>query len=155
MNAWALVLVVAVVIGALLAHRHLRRPVPAATAPTDVGPDPALDVALDAVFADAVDQRDVMIASRLERVVIRQVPVRRLEAVPELRTVRLCFADGTRLFGKGANPGDLGLLSMLVTRHHVWPARQCRDGSGNHLLLTVEGRREPVDVVITGLDQPE
>lgn len=114
-----------------------------------------LDLQLDAAFAELVDQRDGVIASRLDQVVMRQVPIRRLEAVPELRTVRLCFADGTRLFGKGAQPGDLGVLSMLARKHVVRPTRCARDGAGNHLYLTVSGRRDPVDVVITGLDQPE
>ncbi|MDQ3054551.1 MAG: hypothetical protein M3R66_12290 [Actinomycetota bacterium] len=133
----------------LLRRDHLARPGTEIAEPVD------LDVRLDAAFAEMVDQRDELIASRLDQVVIRQVPVRRLEAVPELHTVRLCFADGTRMFGKGAKPGDLGVLSMLVAKHVVRPTRSRRDGAGNHLMLRVEGRREPVDVVITGLDQPD
>ena len=143
--------VVMVVVGLgiwLLRREHLAQPGTEIAEPVD------LDVRLDAAFAEMVDQRDELIASRLDQVVLRQVPVRRLEAVPELHTVRLCFADGTRMFGKGEKPGDLGVLSMLVAKHVVSPTRSRRDGAGNHLMLRVEGRREPVDVVITGLDQP-
>jgi len=145
-----LVVVLAVVgLGVWLLRRdHLAQPGNQIAEPID------LDVRLDAAFAETVNQRDELIASRLDQVVVRQVPVRRLEPVPELHTVRLCFADGTRMFGKGAKPGDLGVLSMLVAKHMVWPTRSHRDGAGNHLMLRVEGRRDPVDVVITGLDQP-
>jgi len=133
----------------LLRRGHLAQPRNEIAEPLD------LDVRFDAVFAETVGQRDELIASRLDQVVVRQVPVRRLEPVPELHTVRLCFADGTRMFGRGARPGDLGVLSMLVAKHIVSPTRSRRDGAGNHLMLRVEGRREPVDVVITGLDQPD
>lgn len=114
-----------------------------------------LDARLDAVFLDAVEQRDGVIASRLQVVVTRGVPMRSLEAVPELRAVRLCFADGTRVFGRGAQPGDLGVLCTQMRRHVVVPTRARRDGAGMHLILRIEGRKDEVDVVVTGLDQPD
>jgi len=114
---------------------------------------------LDARFADiereAALQRDTMLASRLQPLVRRSVPVRCVEAVPRMRAARIRFADGTSLVAHGAVPGDIGVLAAALRNHAVRPASWSTSTTGTRLVLGWSGDRRRLSVVVTGLDQPE
>lgn len=143
---------------ALLVRRHRlgaagrEEPVVDAIDPHDVAD-------LDARFADIECEdalrRDTMLASRLQPLVCRAVPLRCIEPVPCMRTARIRFADGTALVAHGAVPGDIGVLAAALRHHAVRPASWSTGATGTRLVLGWCGDRRRLAVVVTGLDQPD
>ena len=143
-------------------RRESLRPKPRRDGRRPRGPDPVLDPAdasdLDRRFAlvdDAVSTRDDIVASRLEVVRRRAVPVRVVEPVPSLGASRVRFADGTAVIGHGVVAGDMGVLVAAVRDHAVHVESCRREPDGMHVLFAWPGARAVLGVVVTGLDQPE
>jgi hypothetical protein len=140
-------------------RRDRRRPGgPEPDVDLDVDVDPADAADLDRRFAradDASRTRDDVVASRLEVVRRRVVPVRLVEPVPGLGASRVRFADGTTVIGHGVAAGDMGVLVAAV-RHHAVHVESCRrQPDGMHVQLAWPGAPGGLGVVVTGLDQPD
>ncbi|MET0579132.1 MAG: hypothetical protein ABW122_10780 [Ilumatobacteraceae bacterium] len=91
----------------------------------------------------------------LRPLVRRRVPVRCIECLPEQRTNRVRFADGTAVNVRGESPGDAGVLAALVLRHAVLPATYRTDARGTHLVFDWSDGRRRMSVLVTGLGQPD
>jgi hypothetical protein len=132
-----------------------RRPLRSATSTLD--PTDLLDVAsrLAALDVGEVRQRDELVARRLRPLIDKRVPLRVVEPVPGLRTVRIRFADGTAVMGHGEAAGDAGVLAAMLLRQAVF-VRSCDlEVDGTHLRFQRVGRRRLVSFVVTGFDQPD
>ena len=92
--------------------------------------------------------------ARLRPLVDRRVPVRVVEAVPTRQVVRIRFADGTTVVGRGEVAGDAGVLASLARQQSVWPGSLTTDASGAHVVFSWSGGR-CVTLLVTGLDQPD
>jgi hypothetical protein len=112
-----------------------------------------LDRLFDEVTGDVTSTRDGLIAARMQTVIRRRVPVRVVEPVPTLRTSRVRFADGTTIVGHGLVAGDLGVLAAAVRDHSVRVTSCTRGTDGVHVAFDWPGHG--LDIVVTGLDQPE
>jgi hypothetical protein len=142
-------------------HDSLRQP-PRRDGPPPGVADPDLDPAdaaeLDRRFAlahDAASTRDDVVATRLEVVRRRAVPVRLVEPVPGLGASRVRFADGTAVIGHGVVAGDMGVLVAAVREHAVHVESCRREPDGMHVLFAWRGAPSGLGVVVTGLDQPD
>ena len=98
---------------------------------------------------------------RLARVVsplvTRCVPVRGVERGPLGGVARVRWADGTVLLARSSDPAALtSVMRALVARQHV-VATQVRASPPEGVVVTLarEGRRGPVEILVTGLDQPD
>lgn len=136
-----------------------RRPSAPAEELAGIHPGDVADVESRWAMLDLAERRrrDELLVSRLRPLVLRRVPVRVVEAVPARRAVRIRFADGTAVMGRGEHAGDSGvLLSLVRARRSVWPGACSTDDAGAHLLLAWAGRGgHQMSVLITGLDQPD
>lgn len=154
------VVVIAVVSGvvlwAVLTQRSARLARPAAPAgPLDPSDLAELEARWGALEADHARRRDELLVARLRPLVARRVPVRVVEAVPERQVVRIRFADGTSVVGRGEAAGDAGVLAARVKAHSVFPGACSSDEAGTHLVLDWLGAHHPVSMLVTGLDQPD
>ncbi len=113
-----------------------------------------LDARFAAVAQEHAREIDELLASRLRPLVVRGVPVCRVEPIPFLRAARVSFADGTALVAKGAVPGDLGVLAAALRAHRVRPWSWSSGQTGTRLELGWKGDRHRLSLVVTGLDQP-
>jgi len=133
--------------------------VSSASTARELGVDPDDAAELDARFAaaseDVATSRDEIVAARMAPVVRRRVPVRVLEPMPARGTTRIRFADGTTILARGAMAGDLGVLAAVMREHSVRVTSCARAPDGLHLALDWTGRSRPLDLVVTGLDQPD
>ena len=132
---------------------------PQAAEPELPGVDP-LDVAdLGARFSDVAAEhaasRDALLLAHLQPLVARKVPVRSIEPVPELRTCRVRFADGTAVVVRGEVAGDAGVLASVLRDHRVLPSACSTDAAGTRLVFDWSGGRNHVAMRVAGLDQPE
>lgn len=160
---WLVVLGVAVASGgalALMVHRRKRdqRWEPAATGlRSALDPRDLADVAarFDAVESDVARRRGELLASRLRPLIDKRVPVRMVEPVPQLGTLRIRFADGTAVMGRGDAAGDAGVLAKLIRERSVWPGSCSTDERGTHLVFAWSGSRKRLSVLVSGLDQPD
>ena len=96
-----------------------------------------------------------LLVARLRPLVDRRVPVRVVEAIPARQVVRIRFADGTAVVGRGEVAGDAGVLASLARQQSVWPGSLTTDASGAHVVFSWSGGRRCVTVLVTGLDQPD
>ena len=158
----ALILLAALVAGgltmALLARRHtVPRPVSDDPAAATLDPDDVreLESRLDALDLDEAPRRDELLAVHLRPLIAKRVPVRVVEAVPELHTVRIRFADGTAVMGHGEAAGDAGVLAKLVRHQSVFVGACDRDLDGTHLRFRGTNDVRLVSFVVTGFDQPD
>ena len=76
-----------------------------------------------------------MLLAHLQPLVARKVPVRGVEPVPELRTVRVRFADGTAVVVRGEVAGDAGVLASVLRDHTVLPSACSTDAAGTRLVF--------------------
>ena len=141
-----------------LAIGHLGRRTPTAR-PAEPSLDPAdlaeLEGRWQLVDEDHHRRRAELLCSRLRPLVDRRVPVRVVEPIPALRVVRIRFADGTAVVGRGEVAGDAGVLAALVRTKSVWPGSFRTDADGTHLRFDWSGGRRHMSVLVTGLDQPD
>ncbi len=159
---WLVVLAVAVTSGAALAlmvhwRRRDQRGEPTTQERTELDPRDLADVAarFGAVESDVARRRAELLASRLRPLVDKRVPVRLVEPVPQLGTVRIRFADGTAVMGRGDVAGDAGVLAKLIRERSVWPGSCSTDERGTHLVFAWSGSRKRLSVLVSGLDQPD
>jgi hypothetical protein len=151
------------------ARRRIRRVAATATRPaaavTEVA-DPAaesidpedaadLDARFEQVDGEVSAHRNALFRARVQPLLARRVPVRAIEPVPSLHTVRVRFADGTVLGVRGITPGDVGVLASVVRDHAVCLASCSTDATGTNLVFGWSAGRHTMAVRITGLDQPE
>lgn len=125
----------------------------------ELGVDPDDAAELDARFASACRDdatwRDEIVAARMAPVVHRRIPMRVLEPLPERGATRIRFADGTTILAHGTAAGDLGVLAAVMRDHSVRVTSCARAADGLHLALDWTGRNKQLDLVVTGLDQPD
>lgn len=121
--------------------------------------DPAdvadLTARFERIDAERAARRGVLLEVHLRPLVARRVPVRCIEAVPELHTTRVRFADGTAVVVKGETAGDAGVLASVLRQHRVLPAEYCTDAAGTHLVFDWSEGRHHMSLLVTGLDQPD
>ncbi len=96
-----------------------------------------------------------LLENHLRPLVARRVPVRCIEVVPQLRTTRVRFADGTAVVVRGEAAGDAGVLASVVRQHRVLPADYRTDDAGTHLVFDWFDGRRHMSLLVTGLDQPD
>jgi len=162
------VLVVAALVGLVVTRIVRRRPPPrrwpgsepeAASRSGELGLSPEDAAELDARFADAATAdatwRDEVVAARMASIVDRRVPLRLIEPIPDRRGTRVRFADGTTIVAHGSAAGDLGVLVAVMGKRSVRVASCVRGADGLHLALDWTGRNRQLDLVVTGLDQPD
>ena len=127
------------------------------TPPPELDPLDVADIEArwEAFDADEHRRRDELLVSRLRPLVDRRVPVRVVEPVPGLQSVRIRFADGTAVMGRGDAAGDAGVLASLIRDQSVWPGSCSTDSTGTHLVFDWSGGRRHVSMLVTGLDQPD
>ena len=119
----------------------------------DPGDVAELEARWHALDADHRRLNEILVA-RLRPLVDRRVPVRVVEAVPTRQVVRIRFADGTTVVGRGEVAGDAGVLASLARQQSVWPGSLTTDASGAHVVFSWSGGR-CVTLLVTGLDQPD
>jgi hypothetical protein len=151
--------VIAVAVFAYVARRAPERTpaAPVGDALPDLDPADVADLQarFDSIDVGQVRRRDELLVSRLRPLVDKRVPVRVVEPVPELHSMRIRFADGTAVIGHGERAGDAGLLASMIRGQSVWPGAYSTDAAGTHLRFDSSRRRTCVSVVVTGLDQPD
>lgn len=143
------------------AHRHREQRAPGPTTPSgavleqliDPGDVAELEARWHALDADHRRLNELLVA-RLRPLVDRRVPVRVVEPIPTRHVVRIRFADGTAVVGRGEIAGDAGVLASLARQQSVWPRSLTTDASGAHVVFSWSGGR-CVTVLVTGLDQPD
>ncbi len=150
-------LIVGVTVWSLVSARAATRPAP--VEPELPGVDPSDLADLGARFGDIdvehAAARDALLLAHLQPLVSRRVPVRCVEPVPELRTVRVRFADGTAVVVRGEVAGDAGVLASVVRDHAVLPSACSADAAGTRLVFDWSGGRCHVAMRVAGLDQPD
>jgi hypothetical protein len=132
-----------------------RRPAPLdepALDPVDIAD---LAARFERIDAERAAHHGVLLEIHLRPLVDRRVPVRCVEAVPELHTTRVRFADGTAVVVRGETAGDAGVLASVVRQHRVLPADYSTDAAGTHLVFDWSGGRRQMSLLVTGLDQPD
>lgn len=107
------------------------------------------------ITAEHVRRQAAIFEVHLRPLVRRQVPVRCVECVPEQRTNRVRFADGTAVNVQGESPGDAGVLAAIVLRHAVLPTTYTTDARGTHLVFDWADGRRHLSMLVTGLGQPD
>jgi hypothetical protein len=107
------------------------------------------------IDAEHAASRDAVLLAHLRPLVTRRVPVRCIEAVPDLHTVRVRFADGTAVVGRGEVAGDAGILASVLRDHAVLASACSTDAAGTRLVLDWSGGRGHIAMRVAGLDQPE
>jgi hypothetical protein len=107
----------------------------------------------DAVHAEHARGQQALLQARLEPLVTRQVPVRRVEAIAELRSVRVRFADGTAVMVRGEVPGDAGVLAAVIRRHEVVPSSWSTGPRGTRVVFDWSNGRRHLAMLVSGLDQ--
>ena len=107
------------------------------------------------IDAEHARRQAALLEVHLGPLVRRRVPVRCIECVPEQRTNRVRFADGTAVNVQGESPGDAGILAAIVLRHAVLPTTYRTDASGTHLVFDWSGGRGHLSMLVTGLGQPD
>lgn len=108
-----------------------------------------------AVALGEAEARHRRLVVRLQPLVQRAVPVRKVEAAPGLPSARIRFADGTTVVVRGHAPGDVGVLAVWALRASFPPVTCSTDADGVHLAFALPGGRRRLSVLVTGLDQPE
>jgi hypothetical protein len=159
----ALIILAALVVGgltmALLARRQTTAQLRVSDDPAAATLDPddvrELESRLDALDLDEAPRRDELLAVHLRPLIAKRVPVRVVEAVPELHTVRIRFADGTAVMGHGEAAGDAGVLAGLVRAQSVYVGACDRELDGTHLRFRGTDDVRLVSFVVTGFDQPD
>ena len=112
-----------------------------------------LDAAFDRVLESHSRELGILLASRLQRLVDRRVPVRAIRDAPGTSAARVCFADGTIVLARGVVPGDFVRIAWGIHASSVWLQGFSRVDATTRLdLRWHEGR---VAVVALGLDQPD
>jgi hypothetical protein len=152
--------VVAVLLGGfvLLGNRRRGR---AAAGPPDgtelLAPDDLAELAalLDQVEVEERHARDSLLITRLDVLVAREIPVRRVipaAGVPGAATVG--FADGTAVTVASRKAAEAGVLLLHATKYRVL-LRGYRT-EGGHLVLRFrrDGSGRDLEVVALGLEQP-
>lgn len=116
------------------------------------------DLEIDEVFARVERENapdvSLLVASRLDPLVRRCVPVRAVRAAPGRNSARICFADGTVVLARGRRPGGIAELALQVHRHTVCMESWTREAD----VTTMNLRWAPrggVAVVAVGLDQAD
>jgi hypothetical protein len=106
--------------------------------------------------ADAEERavRDSLICTRLDLVLARKVPVRRVTPSAIRGAVTVGFADGTALTVASCRPAEGGVLLMWTSHSRVLLDRYHREDGRLLLTFRKDGRRERLEVVALGLDQP-
>jgi len=107
------------------------------------------------ITAEHVRRQAALLEVHLRPLVRRRVPVRCIECVPEQRTNRVRFADGTAVNVQGESPGDAGVLAAIVLRHAVLPATYSTDDRGTHLVFDWSNGRRHLSMLVTGVGQPD
>ena len=154
----AVALAVGVTVWALCYARARRAPREAAD--TEIpGIDPSdldeLGARLSGVEAEHIAQRNAVLQAHLEPLVQRRVPVRSIEPVPALHTVRIRFADGTAVVVRGEVAGDAGVLASVLRDHSVLPGACSTDANGTRLVFDWSGGSRHLAMRVAGLDQPD
>ncbi len=112
-----------------------------------------LDAVFDRVLESHSRELGILLASRLQRLVDRRVPVRAIREAPGTSAARVCFADGTIVLARGVVPGDFVRIAWGIHASSVWLEGFSRVDATTRLdLRWHEGR---VAVVALGLDQPD
>jgi hypothetical protein len=107
------------------------------------------------IDAEHARRQAALLEQHLRLLVRRRVPVRCVECVPEERTNRVRFADGTAFNVRGESPGDAGVLAAIVLRHAVLPGTYRSDAEGTHLVFDWSDGRRHMSVLVTGLGRPD
>ena len=148
------VLAVAAACGLQARHRSARR---RSTIEPLIHPADLADLAdrFAGIDAQHAARQAQLLELHLRPLIHRRVPVRCIECLPEQRTNRVRFADGTAVNVRGESPGDAGVLAALVLRHAVLPATYRTDARGTHLVFDWSEGRRSMSVLVTGLGQPD
>ena len=151
-----LVVAVVAVVTIVLARRGRRhRPGGLDEAPLDPADVADLTARFARVDADQAATQHALLEYHLRPLVVRRVPVRCIEVVPQLRTTRVRFADGTAVVVRGEAAGAAGVLASVVRPHRVLPAYYRTDDAGTHLVFDWFDGRRHMSLLVTGLDQPD
>jgi len=151
--------VVAVLLGGLVLLRNRRGPGRDAPGPDGrelLSPDDVAEVAalLAQVEAEERHTRDSLLSSRLDVLVAREIPVRRVTPAAIQGAATVGFADGTAVTVASRKAAEAGVLLLQATRYRVL-LRGYREEDG-HLVLRFrrDGSGRDLEVVALGLDQP-
>lgn len=119
------------------------------------GFDPADQAELTAVFAQVAGEEAPRRLANLERVlrllVIRQVPLRRIEPAATREVARLAFADGTVVLARSGTSGSIGSLARSCSQTTICP-EGCVIANG-HIRLELAWVTGRVWVEVVGRDQ--
>lgn len=144
-----------VVVTAVLLTRRRRPPPPADDLLLDPDDLAELDRLLEQAAAEERPVHDSLLKARLDLLVSRGVPVRRVVAAAAPGAVTVGFADGTAVTVASLRAAESGVLLMHAGRGRVL-LRGYRHDDQDRLLLRFgwPGRRSDVEVVALGLEQP-
>jgi hypothetical protein len=153
-GALILIVVGSAIGGFRAVHRHRRRDevVEPSIHPADLAD---LTERFAGIDADHARYQATLLELHLRPLVRRRIPVRSIECIPEQRTNRVRFADGTAVNVRGESPGDAGVLAAIVLRHAVLPGDYRTDASGTHLVFDWSDGRRHLSMLVTGLGQPD
>jgi hypothetical protein len=114
-----------------------------------------LDQLLDQVAVEERPVHDSLLKARLDLLVSRGVPVRRVVAAGAPGAATVGFADGTAVTVTSLRAAESGVLLMHASRGRVLLRGYRHDEQGRLLLrFGWSGRRADVEVVALGLEQP-
>lgn len=113
---------------------------------------------MDRRLHEAEERIFALLVIRLEDLIRRRTPVRRLTAGPVQRTARLMFADGATLLVRARRPGSSAAVAKAtLAGAPVLLESWRRERDGFVLILSVVGRRRTArhEVLLLGADQPD
>jgi hypothetical protein len=148
-------LIVGVTVWSLVSALSRRAPVELELPEVDPSDVADLGARFGDIDVEHAAARDALLLAHLQPLVSRRVPVRCVEPVPELRIVRVRFADGTAVVVRGEMAGDAGVLASVVRDHAVLPSACSTDAAGTRLVFDWSGGRGHVSMRVAGLDQPD
>jgi hypothetical protein len=154
-----LIVLAVLAVGAVVVARR-RAAASSGNAPetTDELLDPMDLAELEELFgrADAEERavHDSLLCTRLDLVLARKVPVRRVTASAVRGAATVGFADGTAITVASCRPAEGGVLLMWTSHSRVVLDRYHHEDGRLLLTFRKDGRRERMDVVALGLDQP-
>ena len=138
------------------------------TDPVRDSPHPGLDpidtasigATLEAIGEAHNHAQQRILASLVDRLIERRVPVRVVDVVPGQREGRVRFADGTTVRASGAAAGDLGILAAVIREGSILATSCVHDSTGvsivfDRTLRPVAGAVRMLSIRIIGIDQPD
>jgi hypothetical protein len=113
-----------------------------------------LEAALRRAEEEERHSRDLLLCTRLDLLVSRAVPVRRVAPAAVSGAATVGFADGTALTVTGRRAAEAGVLLMWTTERTVVLHHYCREDGRVVLSFRRSGMAGGLEVVALGLEQP-